>query len=503
MKQIINLVVVLSFCIKLTAQTSIISGQVKNLKDSSLTIYLLYAGAHYHNQYINLPLNNSGGFEKVVHLPYPVFALLKYNGRERRLLLSPGRNLNMVFDAAENEADIKIFGTAAKENTLLYQLKIGDMPFFMGSSGQENEYAKMPLDSLMDKVVKKVKSNFIDADRKIAKTEIPQNLQRILSTEYRYVHQCYLYDFAANNMRWAKNKDQETFLDKVINFEPLPDSSTLVNCLFSNMMLDNYIRYRLINAGKDFRTDSTAAKQRIERLLQISYPEIMRQAERYGERYILNWLYAKQQLSHTLQDKILFNRIIESCDNKLFSTAKTLQDTLQRYFPYSHYLDMAKVEVDKLQLLLEQQKENPKITLHAGRKIQSLKELVEPYKGKVVYIDIWGSWCGPCRDEMQYAPDLKKKYAGKDIVFVYLDMDEDNKDAAWKEMLHLYSLEGEHYRLNSTEIQSCWKEVEQAGGETNRYPTYVLFDKNGKMIRANAERPSSKDKLYKQLDENL
>ena len=104
---------------------------------------------------------------------------------------------------------------------------------------------------------------------------------------------------------------------------------------------------------------------------------------------------------------------------------------------------------------------------------------------------------------MGYVPELKKRYAGKDIVFVYIDMDDDNKEAMWKEMAYLYELEGEHYRLNNDEIQNCWKEIENEGGVINRYPTYVLFDRNGKMVKANAERPGSREKLYRQLDEVL
>ncbi len=503
MKQIIALFIILSTFTASYAQPCIISGQVKNIKDTAIVVNLLYAGAHYRNQFVKLPLSRKGEFKQQVDLPYPIFALLKYNGYERRLLLSPGRNLNIVMDAEMNRDNITLSGTAAKENMLLHRLKIGDIPFFMQSNGEDNAYATMPLDSLQANVLSVLKKDALRVDKQIAGAGIPLNLQQILATEYRYVNQCYLYDLAQNYMRWAKNKDQEAFLDKVMDFEPLPDSAALVSCLYANMMLDNHNRHQLNNAGKAFKTDPEAAKRTIEQLLQMPFAEINKQVEEYGERYILSWLYAKHNLPVNMHDKILFNRIIESCDNKLYATAKIFEDTLQRYFPNSHYLAMAKPEVAKLKLLLEQQKRNEKIVIHSGKKIRSLKELAGSYKGKVVYLDIWGTWCGPCREEMSHAPGLKKRYAGKDIVFVYLDMDDDNKEAVWKEMAYLYELEGEHYRLNNEEIQSCWKEIENEGGVTNRYPTYVLFDRDGKMVKANAERPGSREKLYKQLDEVL
>ena len=40
-----------------------------------------------------------------------------------------------------------------------------------------------------------------------------------------------------------------------------------------------------------------------------------------------------------------------------------------------------------------------------------------PHKGKVIYIDVWGSWCGPCREEMKHASAIKESLKGKDVVF--------------------------------------------------------------------------------------
>ncbi len=54
----------------------------------------------------------------------------------------------------------------------------------------------------------------------------------------------------------------------------------------------------------------------------------------------------------------------------------------------------------------------------------SFKGLMARYKGKVVYLDFWGTWCGPCLSEMPYSVNLQKQYANKDIVFVYLAADD-------------------------------------------------------------------------------
>jgi thiol-disulfide isomerase/thioredoxin len=129
--------------------------------------------------------------------------------------------------------------------------------------------------------------------------------------------------------------------------------------------------------------------------------------------------------------------------------------------------------------------------------------LVAPYKGKMVYLDIWGTWCGPCKEEMPYVPELKKRYAGKDIVFVYLDMDNASKENDWKEYVQFTGLEGEHYRMDRTAIENIWQAIKAAGGQTNSYPTFVLIDRDGKIIHPNAARPGSRQELYDQIDKVL
>ena len=141
--------------------------------------------------------------------------------------------------------------------------------------------------------------------------------------------------------------------------------------------------------------------------------------------------------------------------------------------------------------------------MYPGKKFSSMAELLEPYKGKIVYLDIWGTWCGPCRIEMSYVDALKKKFKGKDIVFLYLDVDPDEKGKIWQQYVQFYGIEGEHYRLTSKEVEPYWDVIKNAGGKTSLYPSYVLIDRQGKIINANALRPSDRESLYKQLNDVL
>lgn len=48
--------------------------------------------------------------------------------------------------------------------------------------------------------------------------------------------------------------------------------------------------------------------------------------------------------------------------------------------------------------------------------------------GKVVFMDIWATWCPPCRAEIPYVVKLSKKYAGKDVAFVGISIDQKKSD---------------------------------------------------------------------------
>jgi thiol-disulfide isomerase/thioredoxin len=102
--------------------------------------------------------------------------------------------------------------------------------------------------------------------------------------------------------------------------------------------------------------------------------------------------------------------------------------------------------------------------------------------GKYVYIDVWASWCGPCKAEIPYLETLKKKLAGKNIEFVSISVDEDIED--WKNSLKKESATGIQLYAGGWENALC------KHFKINGIPRFILLDRDGNIIKSDADRPS-------------
>ena len=108
-----------------------------------------------------------------------------------------------------------------------------------------------------------------------------------------------------------------------------------------------------------------------------------------------------------------------------------------------------------------------------GEKI--FRKIIEPYKGRIVYLDIWGTWCGPCKRNLKESWKVKEALKDYDIVYLYLA--NRSSDESWKNVIKEYNLTGPncvHYNLPEDQ-QSA---IENYVG-VNGYPTYKLIDKQG------------------------
>ncbi len=121
---------------------------------------------------------------------------------------------------------------------------------------------------------------------------------------------------------------------------------------------------------------------------------------------------------------------------------------------------------------------------------KTFEDVLEEYKGKVIYVDFWGTWCGPCRGEMPSSQKLHSQFEGKDVVFLYIAFERgqtrEANEASWKNGISKLDIKGVHF-LPEPEAN---QEVSQ-NYQINGIPRYMLVDKTGKVVNPDAPRPSS------------
>ena len=176
-----------------------------------------------------------------------------------------------------------------------------------------------------------------------------------------------------------------------------------------------------------------------------------------------------------------------------------LYETYRAEFPNSPFLNVLEPGV-KENLRFQ----NSRITdkdyhiLTCDSTITSLEDAVKPFKGKVVYIDVWATWCGPCLKEFQYLPALKEKAHNMDVVYLYISIDRPEERKKWEKTIAYHQLKGYHLLVNEKLGKSLYTEL---GNERQilSIPCFVIIDKTGKIAIRHAAAPSEPEKVIEQL----
>lgn len=108
-------------------------------------------------------------------------------------------------------------------------------------------------------------------------------------------------------------------------------------------------------------------------------------------------------------------------------------------------------------------------------------------KGKVVYIDFWASWCGPCRGQFPYSKELHKKFTSKqlkDLVFLYISIDKTKE--IWEKAREQNGLD----EFENGLVPGDWGSEIVKQYKISSIPRYMLIDKKGNIVDPNAKRPS-------------
>lgn len=108
---------------------------------------------------------------------------------------------------------------------------------------------------------------------------------------------------------------------------------------------------------------------------------------------------------------------------------------------------------------------------------------LQDFRGKVVYVDVWATWCGPCIREHPYMEELQNEFEGEEVAFIAIGTD--NSPEPWRKMVQDKALSGIHLYAPDAGSDQLKKDY-----IINGIPRFILIDQQGNIVDPNAARPS-------------
>lgn len=120
-----------------------------------------------------------------------------------------------------------------------------------------------------------------------------------------------------------------------------------------------------------------------------------------------------------------------------------------------------------------------------------LQTILDKYKGKAVLIDLWETWCGPCRAGHKAMAPMKEQMKGQNVQFVYI-ASPSSPPTTWQRMIT--DIDGDHYYLTEEQNHYILQHFESSG-----IPTYAIYDTKGQQTYKSIGFPGN-DVIRKELE---
>ena len=185
----------------------------------------------------------------------------------------------------------------------------------------------------------------------------------------------------------------------------------------------------------------------------------------------------------SIKDIRLTYKALEYIDNGHTSLLPSVIDTLRTMIGNPIY--MAMIEKQNDHYLAIENREFDKLVLKSSDDLKGisegealLKKLIEPYKGKFVLLDIWGTWCGPCKEALSHSTEEYARLNDFDIEYLYLA--NNSPQNSWENVIKEYNVSGDnvaHYNLPQEQQAAIERYL-----NVHAWPTYKLFDRDGNLL---------------------
>lgn len=426
-----------------TVDYTVFAGKIINPQSDS--VYLYFPGREK-----AFALNEKGEFSDTINLEQKGYFYFSDGKEQAELFLIPGDSLYMSLDTKQFDESIVYRGSGAERNNYLVKKFLKEES--VGTSSAEL-FSLQPIE-----FQEKIKNHTIALEKELNASNAERDFKEIEKRNLRYGYLSMIAQYTdAHKYFTGKNPELPAgFLDelKEINYDSQEDYDLIP--YYKDLVINKYMM------------DIEAAES--PKILEEMVSKIKSEAIKED---LLGALFYR--ISSTNPDSESLNEIIQkhSSNDKLKS--RSLQKT------------------NAIQNILVG-KSSPKFSY---QDINGKKVSLDDFKGKVVYIDVWATWCGPCIQEIPALKKLKQDYKSKNLEIISISIDEQKDFEKWKKMIAEKELKGIQLFADKD-----WKSEFIRAYGIDAIPRFIIIDKNGNILSADAPRPSS-PQIREELDKAL
>lgn len=480
----------------------LISGQITGGKLDRIRLF--FPGQMIGEKYPGeiLVVDSLGRFSYDTTIDIPEYIIMTNNPRTRNdmlwirpLYVCPGDQLNIHVDIVGNTPKIEIKGKGWENNQLWdfgFNKEEGLEPF-------KGDTTPTRILSYLKEVEKNDRQELAEYSKKYRPSE---DFIKNSGAQISYQRVENYYNFLESN----KFKIREHF-DTHRSFW-----YSELEALFSEIPLQSEAAIYSPNYQSLIRTSMLRKKEGLWRQMRLDptgfYKEWFDMDVNKGEAYLngestnlICMAIIQRYFQGKVKEYAYAHLLDESLKEDLLDSISVVYSAFVKEFPVSKYREeIAKRYSEKLERYDKPLTDKMIFLDSTATAYNSFKDLLVPFKGKVVFIDMWGTWCGPCRSDIDaHSAGLKRAFKDRtDVVFLYVANHDRTNIEKWKKLIPFYNLEGYHVLANEQLTMDIMGKV-----EGNGFPTYIVVDKEGNYELAKSQFPMKPDLIIDHLKQKL
>ncbi|MCI9846084.1 TlpA family protein disulfide reductase [Flavobacterium pectinovorum] len=479
--------------ISAVAQKAILKGKFEVFKNQSIRLLL---PGHFLDQErskskIDVKVDETGSFYQELNLSKSEIIYFQYFNPDSKslfaynLFVTPGDNLIINI----NNLLIKVEGKQKENNQFLDILSYVDLTKYKGDTLPDRVYKEIERITLANKSV---------LEKYITANQPSKDFIKTWQANLEYLAPQSFYSFEQNN----KYKIKHAYARNLGIWKQYR------NELFSNIKINNdeainapvyqvFIHDILLRTKEELWKEASGENQ------ESFYKEWYNTSIEEGSKLL------REDMTNSLTEKIIkkyySNKSAEfayavlftsSIEDQNYKNVPEIFENFKKQFPTSVFIEQFQPKINKIiennnKILTDKMVFVPK-----GEELKTFEEVINHFKGKTVLIDMWGTWCAPCRKEIaKHSQALHEYFKDKDLQFLYIANHDSHNSETWKKTISFQSIEGSHILANEDLTKDIMSKSKGSG-----FPTYIILKKDGSYELSKAGYPLKKAVLIEQLE---